>query len=235
MQTVEQVMTRDVITVVPETPIMEVARLLVVHGISGLPVVDAENRVTGVVSEGDVLIKEAGHPAPSRRPLARMFGLGRETREQQAKVEAQTAGDAMTSPPVTIGPGTTIQAAAELMTARRVNRLPVVDGDGRLVGIVTRADLVRAFVRTDEELAAEIRSEVLLDILWLDPEAFEVAVDNGVVHVRGAVARRSTVDMIGRLVRMVAGVVAVDVDVTWATDDSRIEAPDRDLLSPYDI
>lgn len=235
MQTVDKVMTRDVITVTPETPIMEVARLLVDHGISGVPVTDPGGRVVGVVSEGDVLIKEAGHPTPSRRPLARLFGLGRESREQQAKVDAQTAGDAMTTPVLTIGAGTTIQAAAELMTARRVNRLPVVDGEGHLQGIVTRADLVRAFVRSDEELESEIRTEVLLHVLWLDPEKFQVSVHDGVVRVHGAVARRSTVDMIGRLVRMVPGVVAVDVDVTWETDDQLIEAPGPDLLSPYDI
>ena len=91
----------------------------------------------------------------------------------------------MTAPAVTIGPDRRVAEAAALMIARKVNRLPVVD-DGRLVGIVTRADLVRAFVRSDAELAETIRDEVLLHILWLDPALFRVAVSDGVATIRAA-------------------------------------------------
>lgn len=234
MQKVEQVMTRDVVAVAPEAPLMEVARLLVEHGVSGLPVVDAERRVLGVVSEGDLLVKEAGHPTRSRRPLARIFGLSRDAREQAAKVEATTAGEAMTSPAVTVEAGRSLQAAAELMTRLGINRLPVVDGEGRLVGIASRADLVRAFVRSDAELVEAIRSEVLLDSMWLDPETFEVTASDGNVRVRGRVQRRSTADMLERFVSMVPGVVAVDADIAWSVDDRDIEAPGKDLISPYE-
>jgi CBS domain-containing protein len=235
MRTVEQVMTRSVITVTPETPIMEVARILVDSGVSGMPVVDAQGHVVGVVSEGDLLVKEAGHPASSRRPLARVFGIGRESREQVAKVEARTAGDLMTSPPVMITAGRAIQAAAELMTARSINRLPVVDEHGRLLGIVTRADLVRAFVRSDEELADTIRTEVLLRAMWLNPERFTIEVTDGNARVQGTVERRSTAEMLARFVRMVPGIVSVNADIAWTTDDRDIEAPEPDLLSPYEI
>jgi len=117
------------------------------------------------------------------------------------------------------------------MTARGVNRLPVVD-DGRLVGIVTRADLVRAYVRSDEELAATIRDDVLLRILWLDPAGFTVAVHDGVASISGRVERRSTAEMIERAVSMVPGIVNVAADLPWAVDDSRDEPASLDLVFP---
>ncbi len=222
MQTVEQVMTHDVITVTPETPINEVARLLVEHGVSGLPVVDAERHVIGVVSEGDVLVKEAGHPTASRRPLARLFGTGRESREHQTKVDAQTAGEAMTSPALTIEPFRAIRAAAEIMTTSSVNRLPVVDPEGVLLGIVTRADLVRAFVRTDSDLVEAIRSEVLVRTMWLDPDKFEVTVDHGVATVKGSVQKRSTAEMTAHFVAILPGVVSAESEITWTEDDGGV-------------
>ncbi len=219
MQTVEQVMTTPVITVNPETPIAEVARILVEHSISGLPVVDAEGRVLGVVSEGDVLVKEAGHPTPSRRALAWLLGPGRAARQQQDKVDAQTAGELMTSPALTLEPFRTLRAAAEIMTSHKVNRLPVVGEDGRLLGIVTRADLVRAFVQTDEELVEAIRMELLARSMWLDPDKFEVTVDNGAARVTGEVLKRSTVETIERFLHTLPGVASAEVDVTWTEDD----------------
>jgi len=219
MQTVAQVMTRNVITVTPETPINEVARLLVEHGVSGLPVVDADGVVVGVISEGDLLVKEAGYPTASRRPLARLFGAGREAREQAAKVEAQTAGEAMTSPALTIDEFRAIRAAAEVMTSSKVNRLPIVDADGKLLGIVTRADLIRSFVRSDEELLEVVRDEVLIRTMWLDPEKFEITVERGVVHLKGAVQKRSTAEMTAHFVTIVPGVVSADTDIAWTEDD----------------
>jgi len=219
MQTVEQVMTRNVITVTPETPIDEVARLLVDHSISGLPVVDAENRVLGVVSEGDVLVKEAGHPMPSRRPLARFFGPGRTAKAQQHKVDAQTAGELMTSPALTLEPFRALRAAAEIMTTNKVNRLPVVDEDGRLLGIVTRADLVRAFVQTDEQLVETIRMELLGRSMWMDPDKFEVTVEHGAAKVTGEVLKRSTAETIERFLHTVPGVLSAETDITWTEDD----------------
>ena len=137
----------------------------------------------------------------------------------------------MTAPAVTIASGRHIAEAAAVMTARGVNRLPVVDG-GRLVGIVTRADLVRAYVRSDEELAATIRDDVLLRILWLDPAQFTVVVRDGVASISGRVERRSTAEMIERAVSMVPGIVDVQPDLTWAMDDSRDEPSSLDLVFP---
>ncbi len=224
MTTVGDVMTRAVVSVRSSTPLMEVAQLLVERRISGLPVVDDHGRLLGVVSEGDFLMKEQGAGAVRHRPLARIFGELRAARSKLAKVGALTAGEAMTAPALTIGSGRHISEAAAVMTARGVNRLPVVD-DGRLVGIVTRADLVRAYVRSDEELAVAIRDDVLLRILWLDPAQFTVAVHDGVASIGGRVERRSTAEMIERAVSMVPGIVDVEAALQWATDDSQAELP----------
>ena len=225
MMTARDVMTQPVVGVRPETPLREVARLLIDHRISGLPVVDEMGAVLGIVSEADFLIKEQGAEAVQHRRLARILGESSESRSQLAKVAALTAGEAMTAPAVTVSPGCRIAEAAAIMTGRGVNRLPVVD-DGRLVGIITRADLVRAYVRTDDELASTIRDDVLLRILWLDPAQFTVIVKDGVASITGHVENRSTVEMVEQAVGLVPGVMGVHIDVTWSSDESRtVDAP----------
>jgi CBS domain-containing protein len=231
MKTVRDVMTRPVLSVRPETPLKEVASILVEHRISGLPVVDATGRVLGVVSEGDLLMKGHDPDAVHHRPLARIFGESEETRQLLAKAEARTAGDAMTAPAITIDASKPVNVAATMMVERKVNRLPVTEDD-RLVGIVTRADVVKTFVRTDDELVSAIRSEVLLHALWIDPEHFAVSAVDGVVTVQGRVERRSTAAMIAPMIEMVPGVVAVNADVAWSVDDRGIEAPAPDYFSP---
>ena len=232
MMTVGDVMTRTVVTVRSWTPLKEVAQLLIERRISGVPVVDDAGLLLGVVSEGDFLMKEQGAGAVWHRPLARIFGESRASQSKLAKIGALTAGEAMTAPALTITSGRHISEAAAIMTARRINRLPVVDG-GHLVGIVTRADLVRAYVRSDEELAATIRDDVLLRILWLDPAQFTVAVHDGVASVSGRVERRSTAEMVERAVNMVPGIVDVEADLSWAVDDSREDPTLIDLVFPF--
>jgi CBS domain-containing protein len=232
MLKVRDVMAREVVTVRPETALKDVAGLLVDQGISGVPVLDADHAVVGVVSEADLLIKQQGADSIRHRRMARLFGDSSESRRQLAKLTAVTAGEAMTAPAVTIGPDLRVAEAASLMIARKVNRLPVVDA-GRLVGIVTRADLVRAFVRSDAELADAIRDEVLLHILWLDPTLFDVAVTDGVATVTGRVQRRSTAAMIAPTVSMLPGIVDVRADVTWAVDDSQYKPSAPDPVFPF--
>lgn len=231
MKTVRDVMTRPVRSVRPETPLKEVARLLVEHRISGLPVVDENDRVVGVVSEADLLVKEQGPDAVPHSILDRIFGEAEETRLLRMKAEARTAGDAMTTPAITIDASRTVHQAATVMIERRVNRLPVVE-DGQLVGIVTRADLVRSYVRSDEQLAEQIRRDVLVRDLWIDPEQVTVEVADGVVTLGGRVDRRSTARMVARMVEMVPGVVAVNAEIAWTTDDRDLDAPAPDYFSP---
>jgi CBS domain-containing protein len=232
MMTVREAMTASVVAVRAATPLKEVARLLVEHRISGLPVVDDDGMVLGVVSEADFLMKEQGAEAIPHRPLARIFGESQSSRSQQAKVDALTAGEAMTAPAVTIEPGRRIIEAAAIMTARGLNRLPVVE-DGRLVGIVTRADLVRAYVSSDDELVRTIREEVLLRTLWLDPVPFDVQVADGVASIRGRVERRSTAEMIERAVTLVPGIVDVNAAIEWSLDDRQLEPVSIDAVFPF--
>src|SRR4051812_6842682 len=129
MLNVRDLMTPEVVTVRPTTPIKDAARSLVEHRISGVPVVDDDGHVIGVVSEGDLIVKEQGTDSVERRPLARIFGDSASTRAQLVKALALTAGDAMTAPAITIAPDASVAEAAAIMTRSRINRLPVVDGD----------------------------------------------------------------------------------------------------------
>ena len=216
---VGDVMTRSVAAVRPEMPLKDVAALMVDRGISGVPVVDADEVVLGVVSEADFVIKERGVVGGRYRMLARIFGESRKSRAELAKIEATTAGEAMTSPALTVESTDTLQRAAELMAGRRVNRLPVVDG-GRLVGIVTRADLVRAYVRPDAELERLVREEVLAKTAFsLEPDAFQVAVKGGIVRLAGRVDRRSQAETIVEVTHGLGGIVGVESSLTWEKDD----------------
>lgn len=208
---VRDVMTTEVATVRPTTSLKEVARLLARLGISGVPVVDDEGAVLGVVSEADILVKERGPVEESRA-----FFRFREPAEpaQRAKSAAMTAGDGMTSPPIVIGPERPVSAAAKLMLEESVNRLPVVT-DGRLVGIVTRADLVRAFGRSDSELEREIRTEVMERALWIPDGMVEVSAVEGEVKLSGVVETETDADVLVRLVQRVPGVVSVASEVEW--------------------
>jgi CBS domain-containing protein len=218
---VQDVMTRSVCVVAPEASLREVAALLVEHGISGLPVCNAEGAVVGVVSETDILYKERGAKEEGDGLLAR-FGRVSASRDA-AKATARTAGEAMTSPPITIMPYRPIAAAARLMLEHGVNRLPVVRND-RLVGIVTRADLVRAFDRTDAEIEDEIRTEVIGELMWLEPTGISLAVDHGEVELSGEIEGRLDAELLAKLAARVPGVLGVRSEITWRVDDTKWKA-----------
>lgn len=229
---VRDVMTTGVVTVTPEASLKDVARLMIDHAVSGIPVVDANGAVLGVVSEADLLVKQRGAEAIHRRPLAGLIGDSRTTREQRDKVAAGLASQAMTSPAITIGADRPVREAADIMIERRVNRLPVVGKDGELCGIVTRADVIRSFTRSDAELARVVREDILRRALWIEPYEIQLDVDDGVVSVRGTVDRRSTAEVLERLIGQVDGVVAVDADLDWRVDDSRLEPDKPEMVYP---
>jgi CBS domain-containing protein len=211
---VEDIMTTDVRTVTPNTTLKDVALALTELGISGVPVVEA-GRLLGVVSEADILMKERGRN-PGLGGLAGL--LFDETAQIGRKLGARTAGEAMSSPAITITPNRPASEAAGLMIDRLVNRLPVVGDDGALLGIITRADLVRAFVRSDDEIAREIREDVVLHTLWIEPAAVNVQVYSGEVVLGGHVESAADADLIEKLTRRVPGVVSVVSRLRWDYD-----------------
>ena len=213
---VQDLMTTNVLTVRTSAPLKDAAALLAEHRISGLPVVDDDRRVLGVLSEGDILFKESG---PSERPsmLGRLLALP--SNGVDPKLAARTVGEAMSAPAVTIGPRRPVTEAATTMIEEGVNRLPVVDDERRLIGIVTRADLVRAFVRTDAEVEQEIREDVLRRMMWMEPGMVGVEVADGEVRLTGEVETKTDAEILPRLVQRVPGVVGVLSKVRWRDDE----------------
>jgi CBS domain-containing protein len=208
---VSEVMTRNVVTVTTRTPLKEVARQLVRRRVSGMPVVDDDGSVLGVVSEGDILAKQRDRANGRGSLLDHLF----EVDGAAQKHDARDAGDAMTSPAVTIRPDRSVAEAAATMLDRCVNRLPVVDRNGQLVGIVTRADLVRAFVRDDEAIEREIRNDVILRTLWSAPDRFRLEVEGGEVTIEGEVSDAESAELLAHFIERVPGVLGIRSRVTW--------------------
>jgi CBS domain-containing protein len=223
---VRDVMTPGVITVGPSMPLHDVARAMAEHGISGAPVVDPAGELIGVISEGDFLLKERGRAARPKGALDRLFGRRADMADDR-RLTAQTAGQAMSAPPVTIDDDRAVREAAALMIDRAINRLPVLSA-GRLVGIVTRADLVRAYLRRDDETLRTIREEVLHDTMWIDPDDLQVEVTDGHVRLAGSVDRRSTATILEKLIGLVDGVDRVHNDLRWRFDDTKLAPPPGD-------
>jgi CBS domain-containing protein len=214
---VKEVMTTAVLTVRPDTTLKEAAALMAEHGISGLPVVDL-GRVVGVLSEGDILFKEMG-PAARRPFVDRLLSLP--PSEGEAKFSAATVGEAMTAPALTTSPRRPLTEVATTMAERGVKRLPVVDDAGNLVGIVTRADLVRAFIRSDDAIEREIRDDVIRRSLWIEPDLLEVTVEAGEVRLAGRVETRAEAELIPEFVQRVPGVVSVLSKLSWTSENGR--------------
>jgi CBS domain-containing protein len=201
--TVRDVMTTRVVSVRKDASFKEMAAMLRSTKISAFPVIDDAGIVIGVVSEADLLVKEAVQADGTS-----MIAALRHIRED-AKATGITAGELMTGPAITIGPDAQVEEAARLMYDRRVKRLPVVNGAGRLLGIISRVDVLAVFSRPDEEIRSEIVHSVLPAILLTSPGGFAVAVADGIVTISGEAdsdqASRAVLDA----VRHVQGVVAV--------------------------
>jgi CBS domain-containing protein len=219
---VKELMSESPVAVGPDTLLREVAAILSERRISGVPVIGERLEVLGVVSEADILIKERG-PEPRHGGLLGWLLAGGQPDER--KLAARTAAEAMTSPAVTVGPEYDVSKAARLMTDSRIKRLPVVDAAGMLVGIVTRADLVRAFARSDEEIEREIQ-ELVLHTLWIEEPGLEVRVERGEVRLSGKLERRSDAELLPRFVAGVPGVVTVHSTLRWGWDDRKATKDD---------
>jgi CBS domain-containing protein len=216
--TVQDVMTADVASVLVDTPYAEVVGLLADRKVSALPVLDGFNRVVGVVSEADLLhkVEFIGEATDFR-----FFEWGTK-KANRAKANATTAGDLMTTPAVTVQPGVSVVVAAKRMEEEHIKRLPVLDEMGRLIGIVSRRDLLKMYLRPDYEVRDEVIEGVLRQLLWIDPLTVQVEVEDGVVTLNGEVDRKSTAQIAAHVTKRVPGVVQVVDHVTWNYDDTVI-------------
>jgi len=205
--TVKDVMTAEVVVVRRETTFKEIAAVLRRHRVSALPVVDDAGRVVGVVSEADLLAKEAlANPGVMAEALHR---------QDVRKAEGLTAGDLMTHPPVTAAPEDPVEQAARMMHFMRVKRLPVVNSGGELVGIVSRSDVLAVFDRPDEDIRKDIVDTMLRHEFLIDPRLFKVTVQSGVVTMEGCPETTALGRALVRKARHVPGVVAVRDRLTY--------------------
>ena len=216
---VRDVMTTHVVAVRTHATFKEMAGRLREQRVSAFPVVDDDGTVVGVVSEADLLTKEA----VGLNSTGRVGGMLHH--REQEKAAGITAEDLMTRPPVTVGPHDFVSQAARLMYARRVKRLPVVDGDGRLVGIVSRADVLSVYSRPDADIRREITDGVILESMLTDPARFTVTVKDGIVTIEGT----PETALIGRdiiaAIRHIEGVVAVRDRLSYPRDTWQAQAP----------
>ncbi|MFI6596616.1 CBS domain-containing protein [Nonomuraea sp. NPDC050536] len=222
--TVGNVMTTDVAAVNQNASFHVVAELIIKRGVSGLPVLDDDGRVLGVVTEADLLAKEEFkqqyygdeyHP-PLRSRIRRSFGsegIGR------AKAKGETAGELMTAPAYVTTPRTRVVEAARRMDRHGVKRLPVVDADGKLVGIVSRRDLLKVFLRLDADIERQMLEAIPRYAVWADPARLDVDVDDGVLTLSGRVHRHSEAIALAGMAENLDGVVAVRTKLTWEHDD----------------
>jgi CBS domain-containing protein len=210
---VRDVMTRRVVTATIDTPVGKIARLLSIHRISAVPIVDDGQRVLGVVSETDLLPKIAAAGARSDRP-ARRRGAG--------KAAGITAGDVMTTRPLTVPADAPLSVAAMKMEHRNAERLLVTGEDGRLLGVAFRADVLRPLTRSDTAIRDDVVEHVLRRTLWIDPNRVHVDVNDGVVTLTGTVGRRTTAGIAVRLTGHVAGVASVVDRLDFEFDDTAL-------------
>jgi CBS domain-containing protein/PII-like signaling protein len=213
---VRDVMTSDVRIVGPDTGYKEIVEIMFHNAVSAVPVIDDGGQVVGVVSELDLLhkLEFAG-----LEPHVRIFERKRQ-RVARAKSAADTAEALMTSPAIVIAADASLIAAATLMDHKGLKRLPVVDSAGVLVGIVSRGDLLRAYLRSDEEILKEVRQDVLRRAMWLEPGQVTASVAQGIVTLTGRTDRRTTAQITVQLVQALPGVVDVVDELTFRYDDT---------------
>jgi len=210
--TVKDVMSTHVIAVRQGASYKEMAAMLHEQRVSAFPVLDDDNKVIGVVSEADLLTKEALDGGTS----GALEGMLR--RREHIRASAVTAAELMTKPPVTIGPDAPVTQAARLMYSRRVKRLPVISDDGTLIGIVSRADVLSVYSRSDAEIRQEITQDLILGLLLCDPDRFTVTVKDGVVTIDGIPESTAVGRDIIEAARHIEGVVAVRDRLSYLQD-----------------
>jgi len=212
---VQELMSTEVVTATTEASLKEVARLMLGHEISGIPIVGNDDRLIGIVTEADIVHYESLRAAGNRRGILHTLFGGDD-------VPRTTVCDAMTTPVLTTAPDADHTLATRLMDTRGVKRLPVVDPDGRILGIISRSDIMTSFARPDELIEEEIQVDILDRILWTQPGAVSVEVVDGRVTLRGSVEQRTDARILESQAKRLDGVVAVSIDeVYYMYDDTK--------------
>ncbi|MEN8233366.1 MAG: CBS domain-containing protein [Actinomycetota bacterium] len=199
MQVVD-LMTTDVITVSKDTGIRDAARLMFRNRVSGLPVTGTDGTLIGIITEADFLRLEV------------------QRQEGQSDL-GETVGEVMSGGVVTTNPDTEIYDAAKMMTFQDIKRLPVVDDDARLLGIISRADIVSVFTRPDDVIEDEIREDLIRRVLFIDPDQLDVSVTNGIVTFIGELGTANEARLLSELASRLDGVLHVESRLTWRYDD----------------
>lgn len=197
---VVDLMTTEVIAVSRDTELREAARLMFRNRVSGLPITEPDGTLIGIITEADFLRLEV-------------------ERQEGARDQVATVGEVMSIGVVTIRPEMEIYEAAKIMTVQEVKRLPVVDDDNRLLGVISRADIVSIFTRPDDVIEDEIREDLLRRVLFIDPDELGVSVTNGVVALSGEVGTRAEASMLEELTNRLDGVFGVETKLTWLHAD----------------
>ena len=197
---VVDLMTTEVIAVSRDTGLREAARLMFRNRVSGLPITEQDGTLIGIIMEADFLRLEV-------------------ERQEGARDQVVTVGEVMSIGVVTVRPEMEIYEAAKIMAVQEVKRLPVVDADNRLLGVISRADIVSIFTRPDDVIEDEIREDLLRRVLFIDPDDLGVSVTNGVVALSGEVGTRAEASMLEELTNRLDGVFGVETNLTWLHAD----------------
>lgn len=211
-------MSTDVLTIGPDAPLKEAARRMIEAGVSGLPVTDGSGKPIGIITEADFVASEAGRRPEHRAGLLRFF-----VKDEEMPKRRQVVSDVMTKEVKVLKPDLDHAEAARLMQKAGIKRVPIVDDDGRLIGLISRADMLRAYVRPDQEIIDEIAGHVMRDVLWIDPVKVTVGCIDGNITLSGHLETRSDALLLAELAGRLDGVVSVADNLTWEVDNTKLE------------
>jgi len=222
---IRDLMTTDVIDVGPDTSLKEAARRMLGAGVSGLPVTDS-GQLVGIITEADFVATEAERGAKKRAGLLRLF-----VRENGIPSSERTVADVMTRDVQTVSPDSDHVEAARMMELNRVKRLPVV-ADGKVIGLISRSDMLRAFVRPDKDIIDEIRNDVMRKVMWVDPKRVGIACEDGNLVLTGNMETKTDAELLVELTKRIDGVASVSDHLAWEIDNTKLEMTGT-LRPPY--
>jgi CBS-domain-containing membrane protein len=213
----QNLMTTDVLTIGPDASLKEAARRMIEAGVSGLPVTDDDANLVGIITEADFVNTEADRRKKKRAGLLRLLTDRSEDWSQERLVR-----DVMTEDVHTLEAGTDHAEAARLMKSAGIKRIPVVE-EGRLVGLVSRTDMLKAFARTDQEILDEIENHLMREILWVDPRKVTAGCTDGNVTLSGRLETKTDASLLVELTKRLDGVVSVSDHLSFEVDNTKTQ------------